>query len=64
MFCTNRNVFLIGLMAVGKTTIGRLLADELTLEFYDSDRVIEERAGAEIADLRRGARRFRDRKHR
>ena len=49
MFCRNRNVFLIGLMAVGKTTIGRLLAEELGLTFYDSDRVIEARAGAEIA---------------
>jgi len=49
MLCKNRNVFLIGLMAVGKTTVGRLLAQELGLSFYDSDRVIEERAGADIA---------------
>jgi len=49
MLCKNRNVFLIGLMAVGKTTVGRLLAQELGLVFYDSDRVIEDRAGADIA---------------
>jgi shikimate kinase len=36
-------------MAVGKSTVGRLLADELGFTFYDSDRVIEQRAGAEVA---------------
>jgi shikimate kinase len=49
MVAKNHNVFLIGLMAVGKTTVGRLLAEELSLPFFDSDRVIEEKAGADIA---------------
>lgn len=44
-----RNVFLVGPMGVGKTTIGRLLARELQLTFVDSDQEIEKRAGAEIA---------------
>jgi shikimate kinase len=44
-----RNFFLVGLMAVGKSTVGRCLAEELGLPFFDSDRVIEERAGADIA---------------
>lgn len=44
-----RNVFLVGPMGVGKTTIGRLLAGELRLRFIDSDQEIEKRAGAEIA---------------
>ncbi len=35
-------------MAVGKSTVGRHLAEELKLEFFDSDREIEERAGADI----------------
>lgn len=35
-------------MGAGKSTIGRLLSQELKLEFVDSDRVIEERAGADI----------------
>lgn len=35
-------------MGAGKTTIGRLLSQSLGREFYDSDRVIEENAGADI----------------
>jgi len=42
------NVFLIGPMGAGKSTIGRLLSQELALEFHDSDREIEERAGTNI----------------
>lgn len=42
------NVFLIGPMGAGKTTIGRQLARKLRMEFLDSDRVIEERTGADI----------------
>lgn len=42
------NVFLVGPMGVGKTTIGRVLADLLGLEFFDSDREIESSTGADI----------------
>lgn len=42
------NVFLVGPMGVGKSTIGRLLAAELKVPFFDSDRVIEQRTGADI----------------
>jgi shikimate kinase len=44
-----RNVFLIGPMAVGKTTIGKQLAKRLNLEFYDSDQEIEKRTGASVS---------------
>ena len=43
-----RNIFLIGPMGAGKSTIGRQLAQILGMEFMDSDSVIEERAGADI----------------
>ncbi|GGI91130.1 shikimate kinase [Legionella impletisoli] len=36
-------------MGAGKSTIGRTLAKELKLEFYDTDEVIEERSGADIS---------------
>ncbi len=42
------NVFLVGPMGVGKTTIGRVLADQLNQEFFDSDREIEASTGADI----------------
>jgi shikimate kinase len=46
---SKRNIFLIGPMGVGKTTIGRTLANQLHLEFIDSDHEIERRAGADIS---------------
>lgn len=42
------NLFLVGPMGAGKSTIGRQLAEELRLDFYDTDQVIEERTGADI----------------
>ena len=42
------NIFLIGPMGAGKTTIGRQLANRLKLPFIDSDHEIVERAGADI----------------
>ncbi|XOV84090.1 MAG: shikimate kinase AroK [bacterium] len=46
---TQKNIFLVGLMAVGKSTVGRTLAETLGMPFYDSDAEIELRAGAEIS---------------
>jgi 3-dehydroquinate synthase len=46
--CKNNNIFLVGLMGAGKTTIGRLLARRLDLTFIDSDHEIEARTGATI----------------
>lgn len=41
-------IFVVGPMGAGKSTIGRLLADELSLPFVDTDAEIEARAGADI----------------
>lgn len=43
-----RNIFLIGPMGAGKSTIGKQLSIQLNMEFYDSDREIEKRTGADI----------------
>lgn len=42
------NIFLVGLMGAGKTTVGRLLAKRLGKTFYDSDHEIESRTGVNI----------------
>ena len=44
-----RNIFLIGPMGAGKSTIGKYLAQQLHMEFYDSDHEIERRTGADIS---------------
>lgn len=43
-----RNIFLVGLMGAGKTTVGRALAKRLNKRFIDSDHEIEARTGASI----------------
>ena len=48
MLTTKNSIFLVGLMAVGKSTVGRHLAEELKLSFVDTDHEIEERAGVDI----------------
>ncbi|MCK4840542.1 MAG: shikimate kinase AroK [Methylococcales bacterium] len=45
------NIYLIGLMGAGKTTIGRQLAKALHHPFYDSDKAIEEQTGVDIATI-------------
>ncbi|MFN7096327.1 MAG: shikimate kinase, partial [Gammaproteobacteria bacterium] len=42
------NIFLIGGMGAGKTTIGKKLARILHYDFYDSDIEIEQATGVDI----------------
>lgn len=42
------NVFLVGPMGAGKSTIGKKLSDKLHFKFIDSDQEIEQRSGADI----------------
>ena len=45
------NIYLIGLMGAGKTTIGKQLAKALAVPFYDSDKAIEESTGVDIPTI-------------
>jgi shikimate kinase len=42
------NIFLVGLMGAGKTTVGKLLAKQFGKTFIDSDHEIEARTGVNI----------------
>ena len=46
-----RNIVLIGLMATGKSTVGRLLADRLQRPFVDTDQAVEHEAGVPVSEL-------------
>jgi shikimate kinase len=58
----DRPVVLVGLMGVGKSTVGRRLAKRLGLSFIDSDAAIEDASGFPAAEVfeRYGERDFRD----
>src|SRR6476661_2702004 len=58
----DRPVVLVGLMGVGKSTVGRRLARRLGLPFVDSDSAIEDAAGYSPAEIfeRYGEQDFRD----
>jgi shikimate kinase len=45
------NIFLVGLMGAGKTTVGRLLAKKLGRRFVDTDHEIESRCGVKIRTI-------------
>ena len=56
-------MFLVGPMGAGKTTIGKYLAQQLKLQFLDTDSEIERRCGADIPWIfdMEGEQGFRDR---
>lgn len=45
------NIFLVGMMGAGKTTLGKALAHRLHLEFLDTDRVLVERTGVPVTTI-------------
>jgi len=45
------NIFLVGMMGAGKTTLGRALAQRTGLDFVDTDRVLVERTGVPVTTI-------------
>jgi shikimate kinase len=44
-------IVLIGLRGTGKSTVGRILAERLQCEFFDTDALVQERAGMTIRQI-------------
>lgn len=44
----NGNIFLVGLMGAGKTSVGRMLARRMNKEFLDADTEVEKLTGVKI----------------
>ncbi|MNC34591.1 Shikimate kinase [compost metagenome] len=47
----HQNIVLVGFMGTGKTTVGRILAEQLGWVFTDTDAYIEEQAGMAISRM-------------
>lgn len=45
------NLALVGFMGTGKTSVGRLVAEQLKFEFIDTDELIQAHTGRTIADI-------------
>ena len=60
-----RSVAIVGYLGSGKTTLGRLLADALGLEFEDLDQALAKSAGKGIPQIfaQHGEKHFRDLEH-
>ena len=46
-----KSVYLCGFMGCGKSTVGKILAKKLGVEFYDLDAYIEKKAGMKISEI-------------
>lgn len=46
-----QNIFIVGPMGAGKSTVGRQLAEALAFEFKDSDQEIQRRTGVDIPTI-------------
>ena len=46
-----KQIYLCGFMGCGKSTIGKALAKQLSIPYYDLDQLIEEKAGMPIPEI-------------
>lgn len=48
MSSKHKNIFLVGPMGAGKSSVGKYLAAQLNMDFFDTDEEIEKRTGVDI----------------
>ena len=46
-----KNLVLIGMMAAGKTTLGKIVAQRYNMEFVDTDSIIENKNSMSISEI-------------
>jgi shikimate kinase len=46
-----KNIYLIGFMGTGKSTVGRLVAEKLGMEFCDTDAMVEAKSGMTVSEI-------------
>jgi len=46
-----KNIYLIGFMGTGKSAVGKILAEELGSQFVDTDQMVIDKTGRQIADI-------------
>ena len=50
-YVLKKTIVLVGIMGAGKTTVGKILADRIGIQFVDADQEIERAAGCTITDI-------------
>ena len=57
-----KNIYLVGFMGSGKSTVGKIVAEKLKMNFVDIDELIEKEKGMKITDIfkKKGEKYFRD----
>jgi shikimate kinase len=57
-----KNIYLVGFMGTGKTSVGKILAEKLKKEFVEMDAIIEQKEGNDIPEIfaQKGERHFRN----
>ena len=48
---SKENIVFLGMMGSGKTSLGFLISKKLKLEFFDIDKIIEEKLGMKITKI-------------